>query len=205
MTDKELQEILKEKIEQDDCFNKDIQKILLDFKDSGGEQETAKKLVEQLAIDFSNDETLRDNAYDILDIVTGWCSPDMRVWDKLITESITDGLRIEDDETGVLFNQYSFCEFVKHIMVNYGKIDYDLATEKLNNSYLIKVPRTISDVEFITHELEFHWAMLLVHGDMYWTKGIPCNFNNFKEEYFTWATEVKQKYNLKEPYTYYDK
>lgn len=205
MTDKELQEILIEKIEQGDCFNIQIRTILLDFKNSGGEQETAKKLLEQLAIDFSNDETLRDSAYDILDIVTGWCGPDMSVWDKRISENITDGLRIEDDETGVLFNQYSFCELVKHIMVNYGKIDYNLATEKLNNSYLIKVPRTISDVEYITHELEFHWAMLLVHGDMYWTKGIPCNFNNFIEEYFTWATEVKQKYNLKESYQYYDK
>ncbi len=205
MTDKELQNILIEKIEEGDCFNIEIQTILSDFKNSGGEQENAKKLLEQLAIDFSNDETLRDRAYDILDIVTGWCGPNMKVWDKLITESITDGLRIEDDESGVLFNHYSFCELVKHIMVKYGKIDYNLATEKLNDSYLIKVPRTISDVEVFTQELDFHWAMLLVHGDMYWTRGIPCNFNNFIEEYFVWVTEVKQKYNLKEPYQYYDK
>jgi len=205
MTDNELQEILKEKIEQGDCLNKSVQQILLDYKQSGGQQETAWKLMEQIAIDLSDDETLQDRAYDILDIITGWCNPEIKVWDKQKTVQLTDGLQLEDDETGVIFNHYSFCELVKHIMVNYGKIDYDLATEKLNDSYLIKEPRTIKDVEYITHELEFHWAMLLVHGDMYWTKGIPCNFNKFIDEYFAWATEIKQKYNLKKSYEYYDK
>lgn len=208
MTDKELQEILKEKIEQGDCFNTEyflIQNILFDYKISGGQQETAKKLIEQLAVDFSSDETLQDRAYDILDIITGWCNPELRVWDGQKSDSLIDGLQFEDNETGVIFNHYSFCELVKHIMVNYGKTDYNLATEKLNNSYLIKIPRTVNDVVLLTHELEFHWAMLLVHGDMYWTKGIPSDFNEFKEEYFSWETEIKQKYNLKESYEYYDK
>lgn len=167
MTDNELLEILKEKIEQDDCFNKQIQNILFDYKISGGQQETAKKIIELIAFDFSNDETLQDRAYDILDIIIGWCNSEMRVWDKQKLESRIDGLQIEDKETGVIFNHYSFCELVKHIMVNYGNIDYNLATEKLNNSYLTKAPRTINDVGLITHESEFHWAMLLVHGDMY--------------------------------------
>jgi hypothetical protein len=129
----------------------------------------------------------------------------MRVWDRQITENLADGLRFGDNELGVIFNHLSFCELVKHIMVKYGKINYDSATERLNNSYLIKIPRTIEDVAFITHELEFHWAMLLVHGDMYWTKGIPSDFNEFKDEYFAWETEIKEKYNLKESYKYFDK
>lgn len=45
MTDNELKEILKEKIEHDDCYDKEIQDILLDYKISGGQQETAIKLV----------------------------------------------------------------------------------------------------------------------------------------------------------------
>lgn len=204
MTDTELQEILKEKIEQGDCFNKQLQNILLEYKISGGQQETAQKLIEQIAVDFSNDETLLDRAYDILDIVTGWCDSEMRVWHRK-SEKLTDGLQFEDNETGVIFNHFSFCELLKHTMVEYGKIDYDLANEKLTNSYLTKIPRTISDVQFITHEVEFHWAMLLVHGDMYWTKGIPSDTNEFHDEYFVWRTEIKQKYNLKESYKYYDK
>lgn len=205
MTDNELQETIKGKIEQGDCFNKQIQNVLFNYKLSGGQQETAKELIEQLAVDFSDDEVLQDRAYDILDIVTGWCSPVMRVWDEPNSEELTDGLQFEDAESGVIFNHFSFCELVKNIMVKYGNLDYNLATEKLNNSYLKKVPETINDVELITHELEFHWAMLLVHGDMYWTKGIPSDFNEFKDEYFSWETEIKRKYNLKESYKYYDK
>lgn len=205
MTNKELHEVLKEKIKQGDCFNRQIQNILFEFKNVGGQQKTAKKIIEQLAVDFSSDETLQDRAYDILDIITGWCSREMRVWDKQKLEKLTDGLQYENDQTGVIFNHYSFCELVKHIMVEYGKIDYDLAEEKLNNSNLIRVPKTIEDVGFITHELSFHWAMLLVHGEMYWTKGIPSNFLEFKEEYFAWETDIKQKYGLKKQYEYYDK
>ena len=161
MTGNKLQEILKQKIEQGDCFNKEIQNILFDYKISGGPPETARKIVEQLEVDFSSNEVLQDRVYDILDIVTGWCNPEMRVWDRQKSEIATDGLQFEDEETGVIFNHFSFCELLKHTMVKYGKIDYDLANEKLTNSYLTKIPRTIKDVEFITHELEFHWAMLL--------------------------------------------
>lgn len=82
MTDNELQNRLKEKIKQGNCFHKQVQAILCDYRDSGGKQETAIKLIEQLAIDFSGDEILHANAYDILDIATGWCRADMRVWDK---------------------------------------------------------------------------------------------------------------------------
>lgn len=128
----------------------------------------------------------------------------MRVWDTQKTEIPIDGLQFEDGETGVIFNHFSFCELLKHTMVEYGKIDYDLANEQLIHSQITKTPRTLEDVELITHELEFHWAMLLVHGNMYWTKGIPSDTNQFHHDYNTWRTEIKQKYDLKEPYTYYD-
>lgn len=202
MTDKELQEKLKARIELGDCFNKQIQNILFAYKISGGQQETAKKIIEQLAISFSKDETLQNRAYDILDIITGWCNPEIRVWDKQKSENLTDGLQFEDTETVVIFNHLSFCELLKHTMVKYGKVDYDLANKKLSNSFLSRIPRTINDIEFITHELEFHWAMLLAYGDMYWTKGIPSDTNEFHDEYSTWRTETIQKYNLKKPYKY---
>ena len=88
MTNKELHEVLKEKIKQGDCFNRQIQNILFEFKNVGGQQKTAKKIIEQLAVDFSSDETLQDRAYDILDIITGWCSREMRVWDKQKLEKL---------------------------------------------------------------------------------------------------------------------
>lgn len=204
MTIEELYEVLKKNIKQGDCFNKEIQDILFNFKNSGRQQETAQKLVERLAVDFSDDETLQDRAYDILDIVSG-CNAEMRVWDKQEPGKLIDGLQFEDDESGVIFNHFSFCELVKYIMVKYGKINYESANKRLINSHLAKIPGTIKDVEFLTHELEFHWAMLLVHGDMYWTKGIHSDFNEFADDYYKWEAEIKQKHNLKISYEYYDK
>lgn len=205
MTDKELQEQLNKLIRKDDFFIKDVHAVLVEFKTSGGQQQNAKKCVEQLATDLSNNENLQDRAFDILDIVTGWCQQELKIWEKQNSEILKDGLQFEDNESGVVFNHFSFCELIKHIMVKYGKIDYPLANEKLRNSYLSKTPRTLQDVEFITHELQFHWAMLLVHGDMYWTKGIPSDTNEFMEEYSNWVSEINQKFNLKEPYNYFEK
>lgn len=55
--------------------------MLLQFKNAGGTKETAQKLVENLAKELAYNEALQDRAYDILDIITGWCSAERRVWD----------------------------------------------------------------------------------------------------------------------------
>jgi len=40
----------------------------------------AQKLVEQLAEQLKKEETLQDRAYDMLDIITGWCTLEIRGW-----------------------------------------------------------------------------------------------------------------------------
>ena len=84
---------------------------------------------------------------------------------------LKDGYRYEDLEEGVIFNHYSFCVLVKHIMVKYGHLTQDIAEKKLNNSFLVEVPSSKDYVEFLGHELEFHWAMIATYGEMYWTDG----------------------------------
>jgi hypothetical protein len=114
-------------------------------------------------------------------------------------------MRFEDEDSGVVFNHYSFCEFIKHIMVGYAHMSYEEADEKVKNSFLAYVPRSLQHVMFFTGELDFHWAMLLAHGDMYWTRGIPSNDNGFIDEHSLWSAGIRQKYNIKEAYYYYDK
>ncbi|AWH84710.1 hypothetical protein HYN59_06060 [Flavobacterium album] len=205
MTDRELFEILKERIEQGDCRTEQVSAILSEYKNSGGKQETAESLAEELVAVFSGDEELQERAYDIFDIVTGWCPPALKVWEKKKIWALTDGMRFEDEETGVVFNHFSFCEFIKHIMTAYAGMSYEEADDKVKNSFLAYVPRTLDHVMFFSHELDYHWAMLLAHGDMYWTRGIPSDYNGFSEEYLSWAKAIRQKYNLKESYLYYDK
>ncbi|WP_337085139.1 hypothetical protein [Elizabethkingia anophelis] len=80
MTNEELTETLKKHITNGNCFTTEVRTILIAYKNAGGHQENAKTLLETLAIESSADELLQDRTYDILDIVTGWCSPEMRVW-----------------------------------------------------------------------------------------------------------------------------
>ena len=205
MTNEELFEVLKLHIKKGDCLTNEVSNILSVYKNSGGGQETAKELAEELARIFSDDEDLLERAYDVYDIVTGWCPSGLRVWDKKITEPLQDGLRFEDEDTGVVFNHFSFCEFIKHIMVAYAQMSYEQAHEKVKESFLAYVPHTLRHVMFYTGELDYHWAMLLAHGDMYWTKGIPSDCNGFTEEFLRWSAEIRNKHNLKEPYHYYNK
>ena len=113
-------------------------------------------------------------------------------------------MKFEDKTEVVIFNHYSFCELIKHIASEYSNISYQTAHEKLHQSFLIQKPSSKDDIEFWGHELEFHWAMLLIHGDMYWHKGIASDFNEFRTEYLAWESRIKSQYNLKESFEYYE-
>ncbi|WP_298544994.1 hypothetical protein [uncultured Aquimarina sp.] len=80
MTKNKFIAVVQQYIEKGNCYIHKDREILLDFKKSGGTKEVAKKLLEELASELSDNETLQDRVYDILDIVTGWCSAEVRVW-----------------------------------------------------------------------------------------------------------------------------
>lgn len=81
MTDKVLIRTLEKHVKNGNCFTTEVRNILLAYKNAGGTKENAQKLIEQLAMSLSYNELLQDRTYDILDIVTGWCNSEMRVWD----------------------------------------------------------------------------------------------------------------------------
>jgi len=123
---------------------------------------------------------------------------------KLQNKKLTDGHRFEDETEVIIFNHYSFCELVKHIMIKYGKLSIQAAESKLERSFLIEVPTSKNVVELIGHDLPFHWAMLTAFGDMYWLKGIPSDFIDFKEEYLKWQQKTRIAHNLKSPFEYFN-
>ena len=81
MTEEELIRTLEKYIKNGNCFTTEVRNILMTYKNAGGTKENAQKLLEQLALGFSDNELLQDRTYDTLDIVTGWCNSEMRVWD----------------------------------------------------------------------------------------------------------------------------
>ena len=120
------------------------------------------------------------------------------------TKQLRDGIRYEDETEVTIFNHYSFCELIKYIMVNYAELSYEEAHQKVIDSFLVGVPESDNAVMLLSHELELHWAMLLAYGDMYWTKGIPSDYNDFKEEYLAWESAIKLKHKLKDSFDYFD-
>lgn len=121
------------------------------------------------------------------------------------TITLQDGLEFfDEDNNKVIFNHYSFCEWLKWIMVKYASKTYQEADKLVRESYFNITPHSYDDVFYITHELDYHWAMLLVYGEMYWLRGIPSDYNGFFEEYTAWEKEIKEKYNLKDSYHYFD-
>jgi hypothetical protein len=81
MTDEELIRTLEKYVKNGNCFTTEVRNSLVAYKNAGGQKQNAQKLLEQLAMNFSDNELLQDRTYDILDIVTGWCSSEMSVWD----------------------------------------------------------------------------------------------------------------------------
>jgi hypothetical protein len=74
--------LLKYRIEEGLSQNIDFhefRKILLLFKEEGGNQEDALIVLEDLR-QKSENQKVEDNILEIMDLVTGWCNVDLRVW-----------------------------------------------------------------------------------------------------------------------------
>lgn len=75
-------EILKEKllfyIAQGNGLSSEVRDLLIEFRNLGGHQADAEEIVKE--IKQESVEELQDHADDVLDIITGWCDSEMRVW-----------------------------------------------------------------------------------------------------------------------------
>jgi hypothetical protein len=80
MTDEKLFETLKHSIKHGNGIAPDVFAILMEYKKSGGHQKNAQKLAEELRILFSDDEIKEEKVLEILDIIVGWCRPDLKIW-----------------------------------------------------------------------------------------------------------------------------
>jgi hypothetical protein len=113
--------------------------------------------------------------------------------------NIVDGIVIVNDrnpEESVIFNFHTWVSIIKAIIVRYSEKNEYEAEKIIMDSWLVK--RALEDYMAIVvraHELDYHWAMILVHGERYWRRGIseiePDNFWEWEEEY-------KRDHNLKQ-------
>ncbi|MCA5005220.1 hypothetical protein [Sphingobacterium bovistauri] len=99
----------------------------------------------------------------------------------------------ENPKEQAIFNFRTWCMLIEGIMVKYANKAPEEASKILENSNLYKC--LLEDIRnkdyeglfFYQHELEYHWAMLLTYGELYWHKGIssiePEGFDNWESRY----------------------
>ncbi|RFP65016.1 hypothetical protein D0N36_10955 [Hymenobacter lapidiphilus] len=75
---KMLAAALRQELLADNSFEK-LMQMLWQYKASGGGQEDAVHVLEELRVEMP-DEELEDTVLDLMDFATGFCSPHMRIW-----------------------------------------------------------------------------------------------------------------------------
>ena len=112
-----------------------------------------------------------------------------------------DGLVFEDEDGQVIFNQYSFCELVKHLLVELVGISYEEASQIVERSPLAAPVDNVMGVAIFSHELTYYWAMFSYYGNGYWwgDKCIPAQPEDM-DAYEALENNIMEKYHLKEPF-----
>ena len=80
MTTNELKELLFQHASKGKCFNKEVRDILFTYKKAGGKQDTLVQLLYAIKNNNPNNWIIQQGADDILDMATGYCGLDMKVW-----------------------------------------------------------------------------------------------------------------------------
>ena len=109
---------------------------------------------------------------------------------------VRDGLVFKDEDGQVIFNQYSFCELVKRLLVELVGISYEEASQ------IVAAPvSNVMGVAVFSHDLPYYWAMFFYYGNGYWweDKGIPAQPEDM-DAYETLENKIMEKYHLKEPF-----
>lgn len=107
---------------------------------------------------------------------------------------LKDGVILEDNGDRIVFNQYSFCELIKHLLTYYVGISYEDASKIVNQSHLSQPISNVMEAVLLGHEIPYYWAMSL-----YCEKGIPAQPDNLVA-YFEVEDNIIKQYNLCEPF-----
>ena len=97
------------------------------------------------------------------------------------------------DKVGVYYNTWLF--IIRCVLVKYAHKTTEEVDEILEKQYY-KKPEDYEDALCISHETEYHWAMLGAYGEEYWLKGVsfPSPI-----DYDEWYNDCIRKNKLHNP------
>ncbi|MDO4641111.1 MAG: hypothetical protein Q4A84_05335 [Neisseria sp.] len=108
-----------------------------------------------------------------------------------------DNIEFINKETNekLVFHRRTWLCSIFGILTHYLRYTSDYAQKMIQDSTLCsETGLDFYSAAMLCHEDEYHWAMIIAHGESYWTK----NFNpELPEDYDDWLMNYKNKYNLK--------
>lgn len=117
---------------------------------------------------------------------------------------IVDGLVFDDaDEGAVVFNYRTWVEVLRAVMCTYAGKSPQESDLLVAASPLVKnAAASHMSVVLCSHELEYHWAMWIVHGENYWARGVSPTE---PVGYFEWEQAYRARHGLAaESFVYLD-
>ena len=99
-----------------------------------------------------------------------------------------DGLVFTDPDTNeqIVVNFKTWISILMGVIVEYGNKTLEEAEVLIGKRNFV-IPESYSECVFYSHEVEYHWAMLLLYGEGYWNQGIsteePENYSEWEKKY----------------------
>ncbi|TDT51582.1 hypothetical protein DFO53_4087 [Enterobacter sp. AG5470] len=110
---------------------------------------------------------------------------------------IIDGMVFVNDKNineTVVFNFHTWVEMIKAILLKYtDKLESEMDCLIYNNPLIENACDNYMAVIVRCHETEYHWAMLIAHGEQYWNKGISTQE---PAGYFEWEKQFRDENKL---------
>ena len=97
-----------------------------------------------------------------------------------------DGIELIDETSKdkIIFNHKTWLSIIKGIIITYAKKSSSEADAAITRAQYLDAPlKSYMSAVLYSHDEEYHWAMLAIYGNNYWTNGIQ---SNLPPEYDEW-------------------
>ena len=111
-------------------------------------------------------------------------------------------LTFKDEDNGDQITMYYdiWLTVIREILMKYADKTYAESLKILNKHYY-KKPVGYFECIYLSHELEYHWAMIGTYGEGYWLND-GCS-ELLPTDYYEWYKKFLDENNFNEPFEFY--
>lgn len=111
-------------------------------------------------------------------------------------ENVKDELNFTNSQTGekIIFHRRTWLCSIFGILTHYLRYKNEYAKKLIDEAKLCSDQSLdFHSVAMLCHEEEYHWAMIIAHGEYYWNKGFNIEL---PDNYDEWLDNYRKTFNL---------